>query len=291
MQQGRTTLPGGHFNFALVGGGRISDAVVVENFTDHSMGFRIYGADLRSGSGGALAPAQPGDTMREAGAWIVVSNPHVTIPAHGQVTDAFTLTLPAKVSPGQHLGAVVTSANLGTTPQGSVIEARTALIVVVTVPGDAHASASLGRLRGSTTDPKQVGFTITLSNTGNVLLTYRGSVAVYDDRGHEIARLSLSPTDAYVVPAGHVPLAANWIETIPQLGMDRAQVTLTILANGSPVQTLRSQSLSLPLTPGIPAPIIVVIALGSGLVVLVMIVFIARRVRSNDGRTLKQLAT
>jgi len=280
VQQGRTTLPGGHFNFALVAGGHISDAVVIENFTDHAIGFHVYGADLRSTSGGPLAPAQPADVMREVGAWIVMSNPQVSVAAHGQFTDAFTLTLPETASPGQHLGAVVTSANLGTTPQGSVIEARIALIVVVSDPGSVRVSARLSPLRGSTTVPTQVGFTITLSNTGNVLLTYAGSVAVYNDRAHEIARLPLAPGDAYVVPAGHVPLAVNWIETVPQSGTYRAQVTLTILANGKPVGTLTSQSLSLPLETGAPAPIIATIALGFGLIILLMIAAVTRRMRN-----------
>lgn len=104
-----------------------------------------------------------------------------------------------------------------------------------------------------------------------------GSVAVYNDRGDEVARLPLVPTDAYVVPTGHVPLAAEWIETIPQSGTYRAQVTVTILANGKPVGTLRSRSLSLPLASGIPAPIVITITLGCGLILIFMTVFIARR--------------
>jgi hypothetical protein len=35
VHQGQTTLPGGHFNFALAPGESVSDAVVVENFSDH----------------------------------------------------------------------------------------------------------------------------------------------------------------------------------------------------------------------------------------------------------------
>ncbi|MHB8490141.1 MAG: hypothetical protein ACYDCS_12730 [Candidatus Dormibacteria bacterium] len=280
VQQGHTTLPGGHFNYALIAGGHISDGVVVENFTDHSIDFSIYGADLRSASGGGLAPAQPNDIMHEAGAWIVISKPRVTIPAHGQLTDNFTLTVPTTASPGEHLGAVVTSANVGTTPQGSVIEARTALIVVVTVPGSDHPSATLSPLRGSTAVPGQFSFAITLSNTGNLLLTYTGSVAVYDGHGRRVARLPLAPADAYVVPTGHVPLAAIWADTIAQSGTYRAQAVLTILANGKPVGTLTSQSLALSLASGIPILSVSAIALGCGLILLLLTWFIDRRMRT-----------
>lgn len=268
VQQGHTTLPGGHFNFALVAGESVSDGVVVENYTDHSLDFHIYGADLVFASGGGLAPAQSTDTMHEAGAWIAVSTPLVTIAANSRFTDAFTMTAPSSVSPGEHLGALVAAARVGTTPQGSSIEARTALITVVTVPGTANPSASLNLLSRAPTAPEQVGFDITLSNTGNLLLTYAGTVIVYDGEGHRVAALPLTPPDAYVVPSGRTPLAAVWKETVPQSGNYSAQATVTIQADGKVVGTLTSQSLELPMPSGPPALIIIGIAAGLALAVV-----------------------
>ena len=183
------------------------------------------GADLLSASGGGLAPAQPNDTMHEAGAWIAVSTPQVTIPAHSQFTDKFVLTLPLAVSPGEHPGAVVAAAIVGTSPQGSTIEARTALIAMITVPGAFKPSASLSALSKSTAGPQQLGFEIALSNTGNLLLTYAGSVEIFDSDGHKVASLPLTPPDAYVVPAGQVALAALWNESLPQSGNYTARET------------------------------------------------------------------
>ena len=260
LHQGQTTLPGGHFSFALVPGESVSDGVVVENFSDHSLDFHVYGADLLSASGGGLAPAQANDTMNEAGAWIAVATPQVTIPAHGHFTDMFVLTLPSVVSPGEHLGAVVAAAIVGRSPQGSSIEARTALITAITVPGTVKPSASLSALSRSEAGPQQVGFEITLSNTGNLLLTYAGSVEIYSSDGHKIASLPLTPPDAYVVPAGKVALGALW-DGIPQSGNYSARATITILAKGKPVATLTSQSLDLRLSSSIPIPLVVVLAL------------------------------
>lgn len=245
LHQGQTTLPGGHFNFALVPGESISDGVVVENFSDHSLEFHIYGADLLSVSGGGLAPAQASDTMHEGGAWIAVSTPQVTIPAHSQFTDVFSLTVPSAASPGEHRGAVVAAAIVGKSPQGSTIEARTALITMITVPGAEKPSARLGALSRSTVGPQHVGFDIALSNTGNLLLTYAGSVGIYDSDGKKVASLPLTPLDAYVVPTGKISLAALWKESIPQSGSYSARATLTVLAKGKPVATLTSQSLEL----------------------------------------------
>ena len=66
VQQGSTTLPGGHFNFALVAGQSLADGIVVENFSDHSLTVHVYGADLLTAVGGGLAPAQPTAIMHES---------------------------------------------------------------------------------------------------------------------------------------------------------------------------------------------------------------------------------
>lgn len=270
-QQGSTTLPGGHFNFALVPGARIVDGVVVENFSNRALRFHVYAADLVPATGGGLAPAQPTATMRAAGAWIVVAIPMVTIPARGQFTDKFTLTLPKLVSPGQHLGAVVAAAEVGITSQGNPIEARTALIAVVTVPGTARTSATLTPLRGSETQPGSMGFGTTLSNTGNVLLTYSGSLTIEDAAGHHVATLPLTPANAYVVPRGRVELAAVWEEPAGLSGTYRAQATVSILANGIPVRRLTSQSLGLQFSSGILTPLLIGGGLAFALLALLLL--------------------
>lgn len=275
VQQGRTTLPGGHFNYALVPGQSISDGIVVENFSDHPVSVHVYGADLISASGGGLAPAQPTAAMREVGAWITVTTPIVMVPAHGQITDNFTVLLPTAVSSGQHLGAVVAAATVGLTTQGNPIEARVALITVVTVPGDAQASGSLTPLVGSEAASGQIGFGITLSNTGNVLLTYTGSLSIDDGDGRRVATLQLTPTTAYVVPNGQVPLAAAWKDTISRAAAYRAQATVIILADGVPVRTLTSQALALPFSSGFP----LFLFAGVGLALVAMVLLTTQGIR------------
>jgi hypothetical protein len=277
LQEGRTTLPGGHFNFALVPGQRVSDAVVVENFSARALRFQVYGSDLLTATGGGLAPAQPTATMREVGAWITVSVQAFTVAAHSQFTDHFTLKVPTRVSSGQHLGAVVTAADVGVTAQGDPIEARAALIAVVTVPGAAQPSARLTPLVGSDATAGQVGFGLTLANTGNVLLTYAGLVVIDDAEGHRVATLALTPTNAYVVPSGQTPLAGVWKEPTPLADTYRAEATVTIFANGKPIRTLTSQSLALRFASGVPVFVPVAITLAIAAMILLM-VWIARSV-------------
>jgi hypothetical protein len=273
VQEGRTTLPGGHFNFALAPGASIADAIVVENFSDRGLTFHVYGADLLQAAGGGLAPAQPAAIMHEAGAWITISAPRVSVPAHGQLVDKFALRVPATASIGEHLGAVVVAADVGITPQGNPIEARTALITVVTVPGVARPSARLDSLTGSAAASGQTEFAISLTNTGNVLLTYAGSVSIDDGNGHHVATLALTPTNAYVVPGGRVPLAAVWTETSHRSEQYRAHATVVILADGVPVATLMSQSLGLQFSSLLP------ILIGGGFAMaVVLLLLLAMRV-------------
>jgi hypothetical protein len=267
-EEGSTTLPGGHFNYALVPGQRITDGIVVENLSSRILTFDVYGADLISAAGGGLAPAQPTATMVGVGAWITVSTPMVIIGPHESSTVRFTLAVPAVVSPGQHLGAVVVAADVGTTAQSNPIQARAALIAVVSVPGTAHASAMLSRLVVSTAVAGQAGFGITLSNNGNLLLTYSGSIDVVDGGDHLVAQLPLTPANAYIVPGGQAPLAADWRQTAPLSGTYYARATVRVLVNGIAVATLRSQSLSLQFSSGLPVAVIV----GSGLALLLLLV-------------------
>jgi hypothetical protein len=278
LHQGQTTLPGGHFNFALSPGGTITDGVVVENFSDRSLDFHIYGADLLTVSGGGFAPAQPSDQMHDAGAWISMSAQRVTVPAHSQFTDRFTVSMPSTVPPGEHRGAVVAAAIIGKSPQGSTIEARTALITVINVPGAERPSASLSALSRSAPSPHDIGFGITLNNTGNLLLTYVGSVEIDDGDGHKVAILPLAPTDAYVVPAGRISLATVWKDAIPQSRSNSARATVTILANGKPVATLTSGSLELPVSASPPLPLALAVVL-SGLAATAAITVGGRRIR------------
>lgn len=266
-EEGSTTLPGGHFNFALLPGQRIGDGIVVENLSNRVLTFRVYGADLITATGGGLAPAQPTAIKRAVGAWITVSTPVMVVAAHATFTDHFTVTVPAIVSPGQHLGAVVVSADVGATAQNTPIEARAALITVVSVPGTAHPSAVLSALLGSTAAAGQVGFGISISNNGNLLITYAGSVDVVNADGHGVARLPLTPANAYVVPDGHAPLAAVWKHTPSLSGAYHAQATVSVLVNGVVVATLHSQLLTMRFSSG-PSMAMVV---GIGLALLILL--------------------
>jgi hypothetical protein len=190
------------------------------------------------------------------------------------------------VSPGEHLGAVVAAADVGLTSLGNPIQARAALIAVVTVPGIADASARLAPLGASDATVGQVAFNLRLSNTGNVLLTFTGVVRIDDAQGHRLATLALTPSNTYVVPNGQVPLAAVWKEPTPLADMYSAKATVTVFANGKLVRTLTSQSLVLSLSSGVSVGILLALSLAVA-ALLALVVWIAR---SESGRRRRPVA-
>jgi hypothetical protein len=121
-----------------------------------------------------------------------------------------------------------------------------------------------------------IRFGITLSNTGNLLLTYSGVVAIVDGNGHHVALL-LQPDNAYVVPSGQVQLAAVSHQLPPGATTFRAQATITLLANGVPVGTLTSQSVALQLPTGTPIAIVAGVALLLAALLLLVVLSIRRR--------------
>ncbi len=117
VQEGRTTLPGGHFNFALVPGQRISDGIVIVNFSSHALHFHVYGADLldrdrrRTRSGTADRDNAPGRRLdRRVGAG---DHDRRARP----VDRLFTISVPAAAAPGSILGLLWLQRTSGSRPR------------------------------------------------------------------------------------------------------------------------------------------------------------------------------
>ncbi len=88
--------------------------------------------------------------------------------------------------------------------------------------------------------------------------------------GRPVAKVLLTPTNAYIVPAGH-PLAATWREPAQPAAAYRARATVTVLDNG---RTGRHADLAIP-SGCVPICGPVVACGGLALAILVMIVVAA----------------
>ncbi len=209
---GETSLPNGHFTYALPAGAEISDAVAVQDARGRGVRIRLYGADLAPVPGGGVAPLQQGARMRTVGAWLRL-HAAATVPAVGRVVVPFRLAVPPEVQPGRYSGAVVAAGLTGASTHGLAVAFRTALIVDLDVVRSARPRLIVHRLRA---DDRRgvVAFSLPVENRGNVSLSLHGRVRILDARGREIAVATTGPANLYVVPGGHALLHAVW--TPPQ---------------------------------------------------------------------------
>jgi hypothetical protein len=191
----------GHFRFEMVSGASQQAAAVIDNYSASPLALTFYAADMLQAEGGGVAPAQVYQTMHEVGAWIKVAQTAITVPAGSSMVANFTVTVPIGQVPGDHVGAVVAQANIGI-QNGITTQERLALLVDIVIPGTVAPSATLSQLVAHSAGPGKDSFTINLTNTGNVLITTHGIVAINDDHGNQVGSVQLVPQDSYAIPNG-----------------------------------------------------------------------------------------
>jgi hypothetical protein len=238
---GQTTLDSNHFAYALPAGAHVSDAIVVSNFSDAPLTFRVHGADLVSVAGGGVAPLEEGSASHLVGTWISVSQQELTVPAHQELNDPFTVTIPSDTAPGDHLGAVVV-AKQAAAAQSIRVLTRAALIVKTTVPGQVHLGVALGPLSADQQGSDE-RFSIAVHNAGNVLFTVTGEVTVRDG-SRIVATVPVEPGGIYVIPGGSAIVRATWHGT-PELGEVTAVASVHVKVSGVPSGTFMSNTLRL----------------------------------------------
>ena len=229
-----TSLPGGHFTYALEAGTSIDDGIEILNFGPEPLRFDLYGADLLTAAGGGSAPASRGATPRTAGGWIVPASATVEVPPDGSVEVAFTVSIPAGTRSGNHRGALVVEPH---SPQaegaGTTTQPRLAQRVLITVPDEVDLGVEPGELV-AVRERGRLRFELPVRNTGNVTFASSGAVTT-EVRGRQF-ELELSPAGLYAVPGREAILSATW-DDAPWFGRARAVAALdVVVGDDAPVR-------------------------------------------------------
>lgn len=261
---GLTTLPGEHFTYSLKAGARIRDSAVLYNQSDEPRTFHVYGADVTHAAGGGLAPAQAGRTMTGVGAWLRLRTPAtVTVKPRSRKTVAFSLAVPAGTPPGSYVGGLVTSLSTPAVSGGVNTETRIARLVDLTVPGRADLRVTLSKLTVRHTAGAEVA-TVTVRNTGNVLYTFTGHLAV---AGGGTRTVRLSPKGLYVIPGGSATVTGR-LTDLPLIGRRRITATVTATVPGGEVKTLSSNTVRRTYVPWL---LVIIVALCLAVLVTVLV--------------------
>jgi hypothetical protein len=137
--------------------------------------------------------------------WIKFDVAQVTVPAHTAVDLPFQVIIPDDIASGGYYAAITVSnapADV-VASNGAIIEAKTAILVLLTVEGetieeivllDAHFEQTQGSLPTGT-------FSYRLQNQGNVHVAPEGTVVIRNMFGQMVGSVDANPLDGRVLPS------------------------------------------------------------------------------------------
>ena len=179
--------PRAALEYEVEAGQTITDRVAVVNGTDKPMRFYLYAADAynTSGSGGYALRLRT-EKVSDAGGWVTLPAPQVTIPGHNAALVPLQITVPRDAEPGDHAAGIVAEEVVArpkaNSPGAGVSYVhRVATRVYIRVAGPVHPRLQVSKIDIHHTQPLLqpitghggATITYTIRNSGNVRLTIK----------------------------------------------------------------------------------------------------------------------
>ena len=146
-------------------------------------------------------------------AWVTISVPTFSVPAHGSVVIPFTIAVPAGAAPGGHYGAIfVTEGAKRPAFTGTGIGYQVGSLIDLRIAGDANESADVREFSTEKLlyQSPSVTFTSLVANTGNVLLRPRGPIDITNMFGQKVGSILMNNDNAAVFPGTQRTFTAAW---------------------------------------------------------------------------------
>ncbi|MFJ7073078.1 WxL protein peptidoglycan domain-containing protein [Streptomyces sp. NPDC098781] len=181
-----------NFSYGATPGALVKDHIAVFNYGTKPLTLRVYAQDAFTTADGGFDLFAAKHKPTDAGSWIELRKDQVKIPARSRVIVPFTLTVPAKATPGDHTAGIVASLSAaGADDKGSkvALDQRVGARVYLRVAGALTPRLAVEDLRtvyDGTANPFGTGsatVTYTVRNTGNVRLAAHQTVTVRDGLG------------------------------------------------------------------------------------------------------------
>lgn len=164
-----------NYAYALEPGTSLDDAIIVSNYTQTPLTFRVYAADGFITEAGELDLLPAGEESKALGSWVTFEAADVTIDGGGTVTVPFTVTVPADATPGDYAAGVVSSL-LVENAEGVSVDRRLGSRMHLRVAGDLVPAVVVDDVTvtyDGTLNPFAAGdatVTFTVTNDGNTRL-------------------------------------------------------------------------------------------------------------------------
>jgi len=157
----------------------------------------LYAVDATTSQNSGTAFRSHTEPRTDVGSWITLHTSHLTLAAGQSQTVLFTVTVPANVRPGQHLGGIRAEgedAQQSTTQNGHFqikVYNQFAMAVQVNMPGPAIEQLNAtGILPGGANDYQKLQ--VQLSNIGTVMVKGNGSLQVADVYGRLLQNVPIN---------------------------------------------------------------------------------------------------
>ncbi len=182
------------FIYTLQPGQSKSDQLYLSNGGDTNETVELYAVDGTVSNTGAFTCRQEVEPRTDIGAAVQLTKNEVTVPANGNMLVDFTLTLPEKADVGEHDGCIVIQKkdDEGQATGSIRVHTRTAVRVVVLVPGDVHREVTVSNFQAASTYKKGnstltgLQVSIDLNNKGNVSADVAVNIHLRDIFGNEV---------------------------------------------------------------------------------------------------------
>ncbi|MBD8000524.1 hypothetical protein H9640_18410 [Oerskovia sp. Sa2CUA8] len=164
-----------NYAYALEPGASLDDGIIVSNYTQGPLTFRVYAADGFMTEAGELDLLPAGEESSALGAWVSFAGEEVTVEGGDSVVVPFTLTVPTDATPGDYAAGVVSSL-LVENAEGVSVDRRLGSRMHLRVAGDLVPAVVLDDVSvtyDGTLNPFAAGdatVTFTVTNDGNTRL-------------------------------------------------------------------------------------------------------------------------
>lgn len=236
--KGGSSTPRDYFIVEGDPGTKIKDKVRIQNWTDKTLTFHLYGADgFNTEQDGFFALKGYTAKMTGVGSWVKPLVNQVTVAGQTQVDVPVSIKIPKDATPGDHAGGVV-AMNLAVealkkTNNGMKVGIQRAVgarayirVSGATTPALAISKVSLAHDRGALpwSGSGRGVVTYTVKNTGNVRLSPKATVTLSGIMGE--ASKVVRPQIADLLPGQKVTLRQK-VKGVPRMGKVTAKVSLT----------------------------------------------------------------
>ncbi|WP_454085877.1 WxL protein peptidoglycan domain-containing protein [Georgenia sp. Marseille-Q6866] len=224
-----------NYQYELVPGQTLDDAIVVTNYSERELTFAVYAADGFLNEAAQLDLLPAGEESEHVGRWVSVAADEVTVGAGEAVSIDFRLTVPPDATPGDYAGGIVTSLGPSDSGEGVQVDRRLGSRVLLRVGGELRPALTISDVevdhRGSWLpwQPGDATVTFTLENTGNVRLSGAQTVSF-------AGLLGLGGRSAATVEVEEMLPGSSFERTVELEGVwPMVRTTGTVAVDGAPV--------------------------------------------------------